>query len=109
MAYFDELSDAAKRLDESLSSVEDVYQKHLSTLGHIVDFEEKTDWREFSEKEKLTTENAILRVGLLYSMCKVKLVLKGQDKDELNSVNVYAVNAGIREADKVLSDIGSAI
>jgi hypothetical protein len=42
-------------------------------------------------------------------MCKVKLVLKGQDKDELNRVNVYAVNAGIREADKVLSDIGSAI
>ena len=55
----------------------------------------KTDWREFSEKEKLTTENAILLVGLLYSMCKVKLVLKGQDKDELNRVNIYAVNAGI--------------
>lgn len=34
----------------------------------------KTDWYDFSEDEKKTTENTVLLVGFLYEMCRVNLV-----------------------------------
>lgn len=105
VAFFDELSDAARKFEISLSLVDDLYQKHLSTLNQIVNCEEKRQWKDFSEKEKLTTENAVLLVGLLYSMCQVKLVLKQDKGDELNEVNKTDIEEAIKDANVVLADI----
>ena len=37
-----------------------------------------TNWKAFTRKERLVTENTVLLVGLLYSMCKVELVLQSE-------------------------------
>ena len=104
VGYFDELTEAASGFKESLTKVEDVYRKHLNTIDHIVNFEEKTNWSDFTEKEKKATENAVLLVGLMYMMCKVTLVLK-QDDDELNKVNKEVIDDAIGDAEEVLKEI----
>ena len=66
-------------------------------LGH-------RDWNTFSREEKVLTENTVLLVGLLYSMCKVKLVLQAENDGELNTINKEAVCASIKNAEIVLED-----
>ncbi len=105
VAYFDELETAADRFRTSLINVEKQYTKHLSTLDHIINFEEKTEWSTFSDKEKILTKNTVLLVGLLYQMCKVQLVLKSENKNGLNHVNKDAVDKAVSDADKMMSKI----
>ena len=105
VAYFDELETAADRFKTSLINVEKQYTKHLSTLDHIINFEEKTEWSTFSDKEKILTKNTVLLVGLLYQMCKVQLVLKSENKNGLNHVNKDAVDKAVSDADKMMSKL----
>ncbi len=104
VGYFDELTEAATRFKDSLTKVEGIYKKHLNTIDHIVNFEEKTNWDEFTDKEKKATENAVLLVGLMYMMCKVNLVLK-QEEEEMNKVNKEGIDDAIGDAEEVLNDI----
>lgn len=106
--YLNELSGAAMPFKMSLTEVEAQYRSHLSILDHIVNFSEKTHWEDFTEKEKLVTQNSVLLVGLLYSMCQVKLVLKDEDGDGLNTVNTAEIDEAISNAGKVLKDIKGA-
>ena len=108
VSYFDELCEAASRFEKSLTSVDTVYRKHLSTLDHIINYEGKTNWSDFSKKEKKMTENAVLLVGLLYTMCQVNLVLKQENENEINKVNHDAINSAIRDAETVLEDVKNA-
>lgn len=103
--YFDELSTVAEGFRTSLTNVEEQYMKRLSILDHIINFEEKMKWSEFSEKEKKLTENTVLLVGLLYQMCKIQLVLKTEKEDELNYVNKVAVNQAISNVDQVIKEL----
>ena len=41
---------------------------------------------------------------LLYSMCKVELVLKGENENDMNRVNTEAVRNSIDSANEVLAD-----
>lgn len=104
VTYLDELTETAGRFKDSLSKAEGIYRKYLDILDHIVNFNEKTQWDDFTDKEKKATENAVLLVGLMYKMCQVQLVLK-QGEDELNKVNKDAVDDAIGNADVVLKDI----
>lgn len=103
--YFDELSTAAEGFRTSLTNVEEQYMKRLSILDHIINFEEKMEWSEFSDKEKILTENTVLLVGLLYQMCKIQLVLKAEKEDELNHVNKLAVNQAVSNADQIIKEL----
>lgn len=104
VAYFDELTEVADRFKMSLIKVEDLYRKYMNFLDYVVNHNGKTQWYEFTAEEKKTVENTVLLVGLLYSMCRVQLVLK-QGEDELNKVNKDVVNDMIGDADVVLSEI----
>lgn len=108
VAYFDELSTAAGGFMTSLSNVESQYRKRLSILDHVVNFSEKTQWLEFSEKKKQMTENAVLLVGLLYKMCKVNLVIKSEQKDGLNCVNKTEIDKTVSDATEVLNNLNNA-
>ena len=101
VAYFDELTE---RFKMSLIKVGGKYRKYLNFLDYIVTYGGKTQWYEFTDEEKKTVENTVLLVGLLYSMCKVQLVLK-QGEGELNKVNKDVVNDMIGDADIVLNEI----
>jgi hypothetical protein len=103
-----ELSDAAKRFDKAIGSVNRVYMDHLSRLTNIVDTQGKTDWNIFSDEEKLLTENTVLLVSLLYNMGKVQLVLKSETESEPNRVNSEAIDKSISDADKFLHGRGLA-
>lgn len=108
-SYLDELSIAADDLKESLTKVEEQYKKRLSVLDDIINLEGKTEWSEFSEKQKTITENTICLVGLLYQMCKIQLVLKPEKKDELNHVNIEEVDKAISDADKFMKELTHAV
>lgn len=106
--YFRELSFAGNDFYRVLSKINEQYKKRLSNLDHIVNFSEKTDWCDFTAKEKRTTENAILLVGILYKMCKTNLVLKDADGDGLNAVNQNEIKNVVSDANKALDTIDVA-
>lgn len=101
--FMQELSETALKYANSLDTVNTVYQDHLTKLKDIVDFQNKTDWNDFTYKEKRCVENTALLVGLLYNMCKVKLVLKTQTESELNTINTAEVDKSMSDASQVLS------
>ena len=100
--YMKELSSAASRYMTSLSEVNKVYQAHLTKLKSIVST--STDWDYFTDEERTVTENTVLLVGLLYEMCKVKLVLKAPKDDEVNVVNKTAIDCSITNAKTFLAE-----
>ena len=108
VGYLDELSSAAKSFKISLTDIEKQYRKRLSTLDYVVNFSEKKQWYQFTEKEKQMTENAILLVGLLYKMCKTNLVIRNQDGDGINVVNKSEVNTIVKDANKILAEVNEA-
>lgn len=65
----------------------------------------KRNWNEFSEQEKLATENSVLLVGLLYKMCQISLVKKAEKEDEINILNQDEVNETIKCSAQILANI----
>lgn len=106
--YLDELEGAAAKFMDSLQQVNKVYRKHLEKLDYVVNFSEKTEWSEFTPKEKKMTENAVLLVGLLHKMCKTQIVLKSEKEDELNTVNRKEIDSIVANAEYVLEDVEDA-
>ncbi len=108
VSYFDELTTVAGDFKVSLTKVEVTYRKYLDIIKHIVYFNEKTMWDDFTEKEKQATQNAILLVGLMYTMCQIKLVIKKQE-GKINEVNKDIVYDAVGDADVVLGEITEMI
>jgi hypothetical protein len=106
--YLEKLGNAAKRYHEALVIVDKIYADHLNKLASIIETDKKTDWNAFSDEEKLVTENTVLLVGLLFSMCKVQIVLSSGNDTETNRINLLDINRSILNADAVLgeSDLG---
>lgn len=105
VSYLDELTKAARSFKDTLSKVNDQYQERLKTLDYVVNFSEKTNWCDFTKKEKLMTENVVLLVGLLYKMCQIKLVLNSEKEGETNKVNHNEIDTMIGDAETVLRDV----
>lgn len=101
-SYLKELHSIAKRFNDSLKLVEFNYEEHMRKLRNIVVINNKTEWRYFTDDEKLVTQNTVLLVALLYRMCKVKMVLEDKAKNK-NMVNTYAINSSILEADDFMN------
>lgn len=105
VTYLKELSEYANKFYDSLISVKTIYDKHINLLDHIINFSEKTQWNDFTLKEKITTENAIMLVGLMYKMCKTKLVLKDTNENGINEVNTKDINETIADSNKMMLEI----
>lgn len=104
--YMRTLSDAESRFEDALQTVDKIYRRHLEKLGDLVVLSGKADWNDYSDAEKKLTENTALLVGLLYSMCKVQLVLQSNSATELNRVNEEGINASCETAKNFLVDSG---
>ncbi|MDE7247920.1 MAG: hypothetical protein K2N43_08535 [Lachnospiraceae bacterium] len=104
--YMKELSKTANCYRGSLRTVNDVYVRHLHYLQQLVYGQKKTDWFDFTAEERLSTENTSLLVGLLYKMCKVQMVLKADNNNEINSVNHKELNEAMHSAEKFLKNRG---
>ena len=98
--YMRELSCTARNYIRSLDSVNCIYRAHLMRLQNIVNNLGKTDWYEFTQDERLCTEDTALLVGLLYNMCKVQIVQKAESESGLNKVNTYEIKKSMSDAEK---------
>ena len=101
--YLQELSSYAAKYLETLKKVEAVYSKKLVELEKLV-FQE-TNWNRYHTQQKKLVENTVLLVGLLNKMCKVRLVLRDTDNNDLNEVNKKEVDSSVNEGLKILSDV----
>lgn len=101
--YLDDLYLYADKYFNSLKRVNTFYSVKLERLEKLV--ETTTDWRQFTADQKVMTQNLVLLVGLLNKMCKVKLVLKSDNDNDMNKVNKSEVDANIGDANDVISKV----
>lgn len=102
--YLIELKSISNKYYSTIYSVNSIYQKHLNRLSCIVTILGRKDWYTFTQEEKKVTENTVLLVGLLYNMCKVELVLKGKNDNDMNTINKSAVDTSIANAESVMAE-----
>lgn len=102
--YLIDLHSTSNKYYEALFKANVIYERHLKKLKNTVTKLEHTDWNTFTSEEKKLTENTVLLVGLLYNMCKVELVLKSENENDINTINKAAVEASINNANDVLED-----
>jgi hypothetical protein len=88
-----------------LESVREKYEETFGYISYLVNREGKSDWREFTDKEKLAMQNTVLLVGILYKLCQVNLVIQGENDDELNQINQTEIVQVIQESGKVLDKV----
>lgn len=102
--YLGSLKNTANKYTNALTKVRQEYINNFDILSNTVDVLQKTDWNEFSEKEKTATQNTVMLVGLLYKMCQVNLVNKAEKEDDMNTINKKAVEESISDSDKILAE-----
>lgn len=102
--YLNELDKVAKEYIASLKSVYKRYLNYYSRLSYIVNEDNKVDWNNFNEEERLVTQNTILLVQLLYEMCQVKLVKKSEG-NEINEINTEDISETMDNVKEVMGYI----
>jgi len=95
--YLIDLKGVANEYSSTLKKVNQRYQKWFGSLKATVDAG-KTSWNDFTREERLNAENTILAVGLLYEMCKVKLILASDTDAEKNTINYADSDAALKKA-----------
>lgn len=103
--YLMELQDTASDYIASVKQVRLKYTKYLNSISYTVEECGKTDWNQFTQSEKLATQNLVLLVGLLYKMCQVNLVKKSNNENDMNTINKEAVSKSIENANRVLDEV----
>lgn len=103
--YLKDLRELSNNYQKSLGEVNELYMMHLTELKRIVNVWGHNDWNTFTDEEKRITENTVLLVGLLYSMCKVELVKKSTQKDGMNTINQADAKKAMENATHVKRDI----
>lgn len=104
--YLGKLKTTATRYRKVLLEVYVIYQEHMVRMSKVVYSNGKTDWRQFSEGEKLDLENLVLLVSLLYGMCKTNLVVDADKEDGVNRVNFSEINKQMKHAEVILEERG---
>lgn len=103
--YLRDLQNTANRYERALNKVNDIYKTKLYALKALIS-SGKTDWYQFTESEQLLTENTVLLVGLLYNMCKVKLVQQAEGDNKLNKINHADIDKSIGDSEIIISSKG---
>lgn len=103
--YLNDLKSAATKYTASVTKARDKYKEIFGYVSYAVNNLKKTDWNDFSEEERIATQNAVLLVGLLYKMCQVSLVNKASNENDMNTVNRYEIDESIKNAEAVMNDL----
>ncbi len=104
--YLTQLKNHANKYTASLTTVDRIYRKHLDSFACVVEKKGKTNWLEFTEDERLLTQNTVLLVQLLFNMCRINFVIKAKKENSLNKVNVAEINQNITTAAEFIHDNG---
>lgn len=103
--YLNELQSAATKYTDSVKRARDKYKEIFGYVSYAVNNLHRNDWNDFSEEERIATQNAVLLVGLLYKMCQVSLVNKASNEKGMNSVNHSAIDESIKNAEAIMNDL----
>jgi len=108
--YLIELYKISNKYFDCLSKVKRLYERYLTKMKIIVNIyadsiDGKVDWNSLSTENKTIIENTVLLFGLLYNMCKVKIVKNSGKKDSLGEINYSEINTNISNSDKTLPQI----
>lgn len=110
--YLEELNVVAKNYCKDLNMVNNVYIDQFRVMRYIVDSNKEAngtvDWRNLHQADKTTINNVVALVGLLYHMCKVKLVKKTVGGDQINTINTTDINEARQKCAETLNAIKAA-
>ena len=104
-AYLSELRKYSESYYNTLSLTYGIYEKYLHAIQATVQTYGKTDWNQFTPEEKRATENCSYLVGLLYNMCKIELVIKSKNDDDINEINRKKIDDTTDDAMQLLTQI----
>lgn len=113
--YLNRLASTADKYNSSLLRVYEVYCRQLNEFKAVIDAHSgwfrRPDWEKFSDEERLIVQNTVGLVQVLYSMCKVQLVLKSEKKDDeseqeaINRINTDEVNSSMSKASSFVAKL----
>lgn len=102
--YLGDLHQFAVKYKDLLGKVKAIYEKKFAKMKSMVVDQNRTQWAEYTEEEKMLVRNTVLLVGLLYKMCKVKLVNKTDDATGMSNVNTEDIEKCMDDVNKALDD-----
>lgn len=100
--YLSDIRKSARKYIKCLDDTSEVYVKYMDKLRDIVEIKYK--WKDFTDEEKLITENTVLLVGVLYNMCKVKFMKKSNNNDT-NELNNEDIEMAMKNAKEVTDEV----
>lgn len=107
--YLYDLQRTAERYNTTLLRMRSLYSKQLAKMRNIIESygEKRVNWNNLSIEEQLIIENMVLIVGVLYNMCKVKLVRKSNSSDQ-NIINKTEISKAEKDANDVMEQMSAA-
>ena len=103
--YLSELEKTAEDYTRSINIVRNKYLESYNYISYVVNKLHKVDWNEFSEQDKLAVKNTVMLVGLLYEMCKLNLVNKATNENEMNTINKSGINIIKNDSIQVIDNL----
>ncbi len=104
-SYLYELEKTAEDYTHSINIVRNKYLESYNYISYVVNKLHKVDWNEFSEQDKLVVKNTVMLVGLLYKMCKLNLVNKASNENEMNTINKSGINIIKNDSIQVIDNL----
>lgn len=105
--YLSDLDDIAAGYINELRIVYDKFLESFNYVSYVVNKLHRTDWNDFTEEEKIATQNTVLLVGLLYKMCQVRLVKKAENEKDMNTINKQEIEESISSAKTVMGNLAA--
>ena len=110
-SYLESLSVEANKYYTDLNKANEVYMDQFRIMQYIVEARKGADglvdWRLLNQHERTIIKNVTMLVGLLYHMCKVKLVKVSVEGEKINSVNKTEIDEARKKCKDVLETIES--
>lgn len=110
--FLEELYVVANNYKTDMEKAYSFYKDQFKILKYIVESNEDAggavDWRKLRESDKTILNNVVMLVGLLYHMCKVKLVKKTVDDDQINTINKKDINDARHKCDETLKTVNAS-
>ena len=105
-SYLESLSVEANKYYTDLNKANEVYMDQFRIMQYIVEARKGADglvdWRLLNQHERTIIKNVTMLVGLLYHMCKVKLVKVSVEGEKINSVNKLKLMRLVKNVKKFL-------
>lgn len=102
VAFYSELRKAA---DSFRGSVTAVYHRYAEGLRRVEDtLTTKNVWKQFTLEEKRNVENTVMLARLLYEMTQIKIVVRQEKEDKLETVNTAELLKLQKKANKLLGE-----